>query len=257
MNPSERRARLSPLHCNTVQDAIWERAASAGPAPLTPALAEHLAACGACRTESAAVRHLLEVTREMADPDPPADVWEGFDEALEREIGGPESGARSILPGLRIHPRTLRVAGVAALLVLGFGLGAVTVQLSSPDPVDVADARREALLAEMESRLGNDARLGSYVSEIEDLLVAYRAEEHGDAVATFRQSLPTTLVAGPGLPSEGDRLRLERQRALREQMRMLVLGMLASEIEAESQGFDYLDRRIAAIAGQQLLYFVR
>jgi hypothetical protein len=32
--------------------------------------------------------------------------------------------------------------------------------------------------------------------------------------------------------------------------------MLVSEIESESHGFAYLDRRVASIAGQQLLYFI-
>ncbi|HUP19618.1 MAG TPA: hypothetical protein VM778_06665 [Gemmatimonadota bacterium] len=245
---------MSPLHCNTVQDALWERVASAGPAPLSPALGEHLAACDACRTESAAVRELLEVTRGMSDPEPPADVWDGFEEELVRRIDGADP--RSIAGAFGSRAR--RVAGIAAVLAVGFGLGALSLRLAEPDVSPRVDAaERAALLADIEARLANDARLESYVSEVEDLLVAYRASEHGDRVATFRQSLPATMVAGPGLPSEADRVRLERQRALREQLRTIVLGMLASEIEAESQGFDYIDRRIAAIAGGQLLYFVR
>ena len=31
---------------------------------------------------------------------------------------------------------------------------------------------------------------------------------------------------------------------------------LVTEIESESHGFAYLDRRVASIAGQQLLYFI-
>jgi len=248
------RRHVSPLHCNTVQDALWERAASAGPASLSPALGEHLAACDACRTESAAVRSLLDVTRAMSDPEPPADVWDGFEEELGRRIDGARS--RAIVGGL--GRRVRRLAGLAAVLVVGFGLGALSLRLAERDEAPRVDAaERAALLADIQERLANDARLESYVGEVEDLLVAYRASEHGDAVATFRQSLPRTMVAGPGAPSEAERQRLERQRALREQLRTLVLGMLASEIEAESQGFDYIDRRIAAIAGGQLLYFVR
>lgn len=248
---------MSPLHCNTVQDALWERVASVGPAPLSPVLAEHLATCDGCRSESSAVRELLDVTRRLPDPAPPEHVWDGFEERLDRAIERAGAGGRSFLPGLRANPWTLRAVGMAAVLVLGFGLGAVTIRLTQPDPQRVVEARREALLAEIQTQLGNDARLESYLAEVEGLLVAYRAQEQGDAVATFRQSLPSGLVAGAGVPSEVDRQRLERQRALREQMRTLVLGMLASEIEAESHGFEYLDRRIAAIAGQQLLYFVR
>lgn len=246
---------MSPLHCNTVQEALWERAASAGPASLSPALAEHLASCAVCRVESAAVRELLYVTGQMPDPEPPPGFWEEFERGLRRCLERARPGARGIVPGL--SSRRLRAAGVAAVLVAGFGLGMLATRLGDRGEEASAEARREALIADIENRLGNDARLESYVAEIEDLLVAYRASEHGDAVATFRQSLPSTQVAGPGAPSEADRQRLERQRALREQMRTIVLGMLASEIEAESHGFDYLDRRISAIAGQQLLYFVR
>lgn len=248
---------MSPLHCNTVQDALWERAASAGPAPLSPVLAEHLATCDGCRAEGSAVRELLDVTRRLPDAPPPEHIWDGFEARLGRAIEQAGAGGRSRWPGFGAHRWTWRAAGMAAVLVLGFGLGVVTIRLSQPDPERVVEARREALLAEIQTQLGNDARLESYLAEVEDLLVAYRAQEQGDAVATFRQSLPSGLVAGSGVPGEADRQRLERQRALREQMRTLVLGMLASEIEAESHGFEYLDRRIAAIAGQQLLYFVR
>ena len=50
---------------------------------------------------------------------------------------------------------------------------------------------------------------------------------------------------------------MEARENLREQLRSLVLGMLVTEIESESHGFAYLDRRVAAIAGQQLLYFIQ
>ncbi|MDX1661511.1 MAG: hypothetical protein R3326_06950 [Gemmatimonadota bacterium] len=248
---------MSPLRCNTVQEALWERAASAGPAPMSPATAEHLAACPACRGESLAVRELLETARSLPDPAPPADVWDGFEEELHRAIDH-EHGWRSVVRsiGERLDARAWKTASMAAALALAFGLGAWTNRDAGPDAAEIAE-RREALIAGVKAELGNDARLESYVDEIESLMVAYRAAEHGSAVETFRQSLPATQVAGPGIPSESDRNRLERQRAVREQIRTTVIGMLATEIESESHGFDYIDRRIASIAGQQLLYFVR
>lgn len=246
---------MSPLRCNTIQEALWERAASAGPAPMSPAMTEHLAACPACRGESLAVRELLETARSVPDPEPPVEIWDGFEEELNRAIEGRGGGIVRAIED-RLRDRTWRVASMAAALVLAFALGALTSRDAGTDPAEIAE-RRDALIAGVRAELGNDARLESYVDEIEELMVVYRAAEHGSAVETFRQSLPATQVAGPGVPSESDRNRLERQRAVREQIRTTVIDMLATEIESESHGFDYIDRRIASIAGQQLLYFVR
>lgn len=244
---------MSPLHCSTVQEALWDRAASTGPAPLSPTLADHLASCPACQAERVAVRALVDVAASLPDPEPPEDIWEGFEEELQSRIDRIES-ATPILTGGRW---TRRAMAFAATLVVGFALGAISMKISAPDQTAVDAVERQDLLAGIEAQLGNDARLEAYLTEIEDLLVAYRAAEHGAAVDLFRQSLPTALVAGTGVPSEADRSRLEHQRATREQLRSLVLGMLASEVESEDRGFGYIDRRIAAIAGQQLLYFIR
>lgn len=247
---------MSTLRCNTVQEALWERAASAGPAPMSAGMTEHLAGCPACRGESLAVRELLETARSVPDPQPPSDIWDGFEEELRRAVDG--RGARGLVReiGERLDERVWKVASIAAAIALAFGLGAMTSRAPGSDATELAE-RRATLIAGVQAELGNDARLESYVDQIEDLVVAYRASEHGSAVETFRQSLPATQIAGPGVPSEGDRDRLERQRAVREQIRTTVIGMLATEIESESHGFDYIDRRIASIAGQQLLYFVR
>ena len=85
---------MSPLHCNTVQEALWERAASSGPAALSPLLADHLGSCGACQRERHAVRELLEVTRMMPDPEPPDNIWDGFEAELQRRIARAESPLR-------------------------------------------------------------------------------------------------------------------------------------------------------------------
>jgi hypothetical protein len=244
---------MSPLHCNTVQEALWERAASAGPAPLSPTLADHLASCPICQAERVAVRALVDVTASFRDPEPPEDIWDGFEEDLQQRIDKIGAPASSVMKGRW----TRRAMALAATLVLGFVLGALSMRISDPDRAAIDPVERDDLLADIEAQLGNDARLESYLTEIEDLLVAYRATEHGAAVDLFRRSLPTAMVAGSGVPSEADRSRLEHQRATREQLRSLVLGMLASEVESEAHGFGYLDRRIAAIAGQQLLYFIR
>lgn len=241
---------MSPLHCNTVREALWERVASSGPEPLTPALAEHLASCSACQSERRAVRDLVEVSRAIVDPTPPADIWDGFDEELERRLDD-EQESPLPLPGWG-----RKVMGLAAMLVVGFGLGVVAMRSTERVQPTQAAAERDQLLAEIQAELSNDARLDTYLTEIEELLVAYHASEQGEAVRTFRESLPRTLVAGPGVPSESDRLRLEAQRATREQLRTVVIGMLTSEIESERRGFGYLNRRIAEIAGQRLLYFV-
>lgn len=241
---------MSPLHCNTVQEALWERAASAGPVPLSPALVEHMSTCSACQSERRAVAELLDTSRALADPEPPLEIWEGFGERLWEGIhGGPVS---------RTWDRWGRsLVGLAAMLVLGFGLGAVAMRVTRPDPDRAMTAeRRDQVAQTVQAELENEARIQSYLADMENILVAYRATDHDPSMDVFRRSLPSGMVAGPGVPSEADRQRLERQRATREQLRSLVLGMLVSEIESESHGFAYLDRRVASIAGQQLLYFI-
>ena len=244
---------MSPLHCNTVREALWERAATAGPEPLSSALADHLSACPSCQAESRAVRELLEVSRRTPEPPAPATIWDGFDIELAERLDRVERGG-GLREAWEVWGR--RTAGLAAVLVAGFALGVFAVRaLDSGEPI-ATTAASSTLLAELEAELANDARLEFYLDEIEDLLVAYRAAEHGEAVEVFRRSLPATLVAGPGIPSEADRQRLEVQRATREQLRSVVLGMLAGEIDSERRGFGYIDRKIAEIAGQQFLYFV-
>lgn len=236
---------MTRLHCSTVQEALWERAASAGPAPLSPVLAEHLSSCAGCQAEQRAVRELLEVSREIEDPPPPADLWDGFEAELDRRLA--RAGSSTRRPG-----RWSRVAiGLAATLVLGFALGTVwTRAFDDPSPV----ARVEP--AGTVPTGIEDPRLELYLDEIETVLVAYRAAEQGEAVDVFRRSVPATMLAGDGAPSEAARRRLEQQRAAREQLRTLVLAMLASEIESERHGFGYIERRIAEIAGQELLILV-
>ena len=238
---------MTPLHCNTVQEALWERAASSGPAPLSPALAEHLSSCPACQAEQRAVRDLLEVSAGIVDPAPPAEIWDGFSQALDRELGR----AR---PGLSRLDRWSRAAlGLAATLVLGFALGAVWMRTvdRAPRTVELQPAGAPAAIEEP-----RDPRMDLYLDEIESVLVAYRASEQGELVDVFRRSVPATMLAGEGAPSEAARQRLEQQRAAREQLRTLVLAMLASEIESERSGFGFIERRIAEIAGQELLILV-
>lgn len=237
---------MTPLHCNTVQEALWERAASAGPVPLSPALAEHLSSCPSCQAERRAVRDLLEVSGAIVDPAPPAGIWDGFEEALDREIEG-------VRPTISRLDRWSRAAlGLAATLVLGFALGAVWMRTveRAPHTSELSPAAAPAI---EEPR---DPRMDLYLDEIESVLVAYRASEQGDLVDVFRRSVPATMLAGEGAPSEAARQRLEQQRAAREQLRTLVLAMLASEIESERSGFGYIERRIAEIAGQELLILV-
>lgn len=237
---------MTPLHCNTVQEALWERAASSGPAPLSPALAEHLSSCPDCQAERRAVRDLLEVSGAIVDPAPPAGIWDGFGEALDREI-------ERTRPTVSRLDRWSRAAlGLAATLVLGFALGAVWMRTVDRAP-EAAELSPAAAPAIEEPR---DPRMDLYLDEIESVLVAYRASEQGDLVDVFRRSVPATMLAGEGAPSEAARQRLEQQRAAREQLRTLVLAMLASEIESERSGFGYIERRIAEIAGQELLILV-
>ena len=86
---------MSPLHCNTLREALYDRAASSGPEPLTPALADHLATCPACRAEQRAVRDLVETSRAITDPDPPDAIWDGFVEELDERLDAVDDGRRT------------------------------------------------------------------------------------------------------------------------------------------------------------------
>lgn len=225
---------MSPLKCHTVQEAVWERAGSAGPSSLSPALADHLASCSACQAESRAVGELMAATRALPDPAPPADLWVGFDEELGRAL------SRADWPLAAAWRRWgRRAASVAAVLAVGFALGLAAARLSGPSTAEQVAAERDALLA----ALANDARLEATLAEVEERLA-------GD------EGRPTGMVAGPAVPAAEDAARLAEARAERERLRRLLIGVLASELESESHGFGYLDRRIAGIAGQHFLYFV-
>lgn len=241
---------MSPLRCSTARDALWERAASAGPAPLSPALGDHLAACPACQAEARAVGDLLAVSRALPDPAPPADLWDDFDRRLDRRIAG-SAWVRTwrLLDGRPGWGR--RVAGIAALLALGFAFGALVTggALRSADRV-AAIERREARVAALQAELTTEARLDAYFARMEALLA------QAPATSARTTSTPSGLLAGPGLVPAADQRQLEQQRIERDRLRALVAVMLADEAESDSRGFAYLDRRIAAIAGQQLLYFV-
>ena len=226
---------MSPLKCHTVREAIWERVASAGPAPLTPALADHLASCNGCQVEGRAVADLLEVARTYPTPTPPADIWDGFDEELRRQLS---AAGREPSAWLRWGRR---ITSMAAVLVVGFALGIAAARLGGSTEGE-RTAAEQALLAE----LTEDARLEAYRLQIEERLAAERA----------REPLPQGLVAGPGVPSAEAGERMAGGAAERERLRTLLLAALAAELETESRGFGYLDRRIATITGQHFLYLV-
>jgi hypothetical protein len=227
---------MSPLKCHTVHEAIWERAASAGPTSLTPALAEHLASCASCQAESRAVADLLELAVTHPAPAPPDDIWEGFDEELDRALSASGRAPSAWSRWGR------RAASMAAVLVVGFALGIAVTRLGGPSESERMAAERASLLA----MLAEDARLDSYLLQLEERLAAERA----------REPLPQDLVAGPGVPSAEASERAARAAAERERLRLLFLAALAAELETESRGFGYLDRRIANLAGQHFLYLV-
>ncbi|HYO47449.1 MAG TPA: hypothetical protein VEY33_12260, partial [Gemmatimonadota bacterium] len=163
---------MSPLHCNTVQEALWESAASAGPVPLSPALVDHMATCPVCQSERRAVAELLDTSRALADPEPPVDIWDGFEERLWRDIQGS--------PVSRAWGRWGRsIVGLAAMLVLGFGMGAIAMRVARPDADVAMTAERRSRVSEtLQAEIQNEARLQSYLDELENILVAYRATDH-------------------------------------------------------------------------------
>ncbi len=223
---------MSPLTCHTVHEALWERAGSAGPAPLSPVLADHLASCPVCQAEGRAVGELLATTRALPDPAPPAGFWNGFDEALARRIA---QGDHPIVLAWRRWGS--RVTKIAAILVVGVGLGFAAARMTDGGAEERVARQQDALLA----RLAVDARIENALAEVEERLAA---------------SAASGMVAGSATPSAENAARLEELRAEREELRRLLARVVATEREAESHGFGYLDRRIADIAGQPLLDFI-
>jgi hypothetical protein len=211
---------------------LWERAASAGPTPLSPVLADHLASCPACQAEGRAVGELLATTRALPDAAPPADLWDGFDEELARRLA---HGRNPVVLAWRRWGS--RVTKVAAILVVGVGLGFAAARMTDDAADDQAARERSALLA----RLAVDARIENALARVEEGIAATEA---------------SGMVAGAATPSAEAAARLERLRAERDELRRLLATTLAAEREAEAHGFGYLDRRIAGIAGGGLLEFV-
>lgn len=222
---------MSPLTCHTVHEALWERAGSAGPTPLSPVLADHLASCPVCQAEGRAVGELLATTRALPDPAPPAGFWNGFDESLARRIA---QGDHPIVLAWRRWGG--RVTKVAAILVVGVGLGFAAARMT-----DGGTEERAAREQDLARSLAVDVRIESALAEVEERLAA---------------SAASGMVAGSATPSAENAAQLEELRAEREELRRLLTRVVAAEREAETRGFGYLDRRIADIAGQPLLDFI-
>lgn len=111
-------------------------AAVASGEPVPAGLATHLADCGACTADLAALRGLatdLAAAEAVDWVDPPAAVWAGIEQGLSRATDGPQPSGE-IGPTVRPSRRRRWVA-VAAAAVIGVIAGVLGGRLLWPAPV--------------------------------------------------------------------------------------------------------------------------
>lgn len=95
----------SGLPCREVADLLPEALTG----PVDPAVADvvraHLATCGECRAQAAALGDVVTLLRDLPDPAPPRGYWEALNKSLERALG------------MRIRSRRPLVTALGALVV--------------------------------------------------------------------------------------------------------------------------------------------
>ena len=106
----------------------------------TPGAEEHLAGCPVCQGELEAMRTLRMELRELPELEPPPELWARIESGLP--IAARRGRARLRWPGLI----ALQVAAMAAVFVIGIGLGRV----SRPDETPTDAATPQLVVAEAE-----------------------------------------------------------------------------------------------------------
>lgn len=121
-----------------------------------PGAEEHLAGCPVCQGELEALRGLRAELRELPELDPPPDLWAGIEARIPTALGNRRSRLR--WPGLV----ALQVAAMAAVFVIGIGLGRV----SQPGESSTDGTSPELVVAEpapstLAEAMGDVRRLGA------------------------------------------------------------------------------------------------
>ena len=169
----------------------------------TPGAEEHLAGCPVCQGELEAMRTLRMELRELPELEPPPELWARIESGLP--IAARRGRARTRWPGLI----ALQVAAMAAVFVIGIGLGRV----SRPDesPTDVATPQLVVAEAEpgtLAEAMSDVRRLGAqYDAAVANLQRLARQE------GTQLPSLTEQRLAGLDMLVEASRTALAAEPA--------------------------------------------
>ena len=133
------------MTCDRVKDLLPDKAARR----LTPAqdlaVSSHLDTCPACAADLASLQATLDALDALPLPSPSAQVRSGLLAAIEAE----KRAARAARPAARrtsLAGWLARAAAAAALVALGFLLGARNARPPAPSPAEVATQQQVAAL---------------------------------------------------------------------------------------------------------------
>ncbi|MBN1163568.1 MAG: DUF2275 domain-containing protein [Candidatus Krumholzibacteriota bacterium] len=184
------------MNCHEVEKLLSAYLDRALPERQRVRVAEHLAACGACRKVYESLTVLLRHMKDLEQIDPPADFLEAVNARLEREGALKRTMRRLFLP-LRIK-LPLEMAAVAVLFVMMFYLAGTRDGRPLREIVTGMDKREIP-----ESRMAPPAGAGADKAETRDAAVAPDALEHkrGGSAPAGEPSPGKEKTAG-GRPAE-------------------------------------------------------
>lgn len=169
----------------------------------TPGAEEHLAGCPACQGELETMRGLRAELRELPELDPPAELWARIESQLP--IAARRERSRLRWPGVI----ALQVAAMAAVFVIGIGLGRVW----EPGEPSADTATPQLVVAEsgpstLAEAMGDVRRLGAqYDAAVANLQRLARQE------GTQLPSLSEQRLAGLDMLVEASRTALAAEPA--------------------------------------------
>jgi len=142
------------MRCDEVQALLIEAADGELAGPLRARLEDHLAGCGACRAEAAALRELLETAAALPVPEPPAPYWATAREELARRLRLRRPPAPRWAGLLPLRPWALAGGAAALLLALAAAFlasrGVSPPAPSGPTPEEVALLRNLEVVQDLE-----------------------------------------------------------------------------------------------------------
>lgn len=161
---------------------------------------EHLAECQNCRAELEAMRHLRAELRQLPELEPPSELWAAV--AARLPYGGKERRREFTWPKLIV----LQVAAMAAVFVLGLGLGR-TFQPEDATEAGLVSQQTPASLAEaLEAVRRHGAQYDAALRNLERLAAEQGtetpslAEERLASLNAMVEASRTALASDPADP---------------------------------------------------------